>query len=140
MQKGFMYLTAIIDVYSRFITGCWGLSNSLDTASSLNVVKKVVDEYETPTILNSDQGSQFTCKEYIYYLKSKGIQRSMARKGRALENIFIEKFCRTINYQNIYLNPSTSGVDLFNGIKKWIEKYHFRAHQGIQRKKANRYS
>jgi putative transposase len=134
MQKGFMYLTAIIDVYSRFIVG-WGLSNSLDAASSLNVVKKAVDQYGTPTILNSDQGSQFTCKEYIDYLKSNGIQISMDGKGRALDNIFIERFWRTIKYQYIYLNPSASGVDLFIGIKKWIEKYHFRAHQGIQRKK-----
>lgn len=134
MQKGFMYLTAIIDVYSRFIVG-WGLSNSLDAASSLNVVKKAVDQYGTPTILNSDQGSQFTCKEYIDYLKSNGIQISMDGKGRALDNIFIERFWRTIKYQYIYLNPSASGVDLFIGIKKWIEKYHFRAHQGIHRKK-----
>ena len=128
-----MYLTTIIDVFSRVIAG-WGFGNSLDAASSLNVVKKAVDEYGNPTILNSDQGSQFTCKEYIDYLKSKGIQISMDGKGRALENIFIEKFCRTINYQNIYLNPSASGVDLFIRIKKWIEKYHFMAHQGIQRK------
>ena len=134
MQKGFMYLTAIIDVYSRFIVG-WGLSNSLDAASSLNVVKKAVDQYGTPTILNSEQGSQFTCKEYIDYLKSNGIQISMNGKRRALDTIFIEKFWRTIKYQYIYLNPSASGVDLFIGIKKWIEKYHFRAHQGIQRKK-----
>ncbi len=111
------------------------MSNSLDAASYLNVVKKAVDEYGAPTILNSDQGSQFTCREYIVYLKSKGIQISRDRKGRALENIFIKKICRTINYQNIYLNPSASGVDLFIGVKKWIEKYHFRVHQGIQRKK-----
>jgi len=91
MQKGFMCLTDIIDVYSRFIA-VWGLSNSLNTASSLDIIKKAVDKYETPTILNSDQGSQFTCKEYIDYLKSKGIQRSRDGKGRALENIFIENF------------------------------------------------
>jgi putative transposase len=74
------------------------LGNSLGPASSLNVVKKAVDEYGTPTILNSDQGSQFTCKEYIDYLKSNGIQISMERKGRALDNIFIERFWRTIKY------------------------------------------
>ncbi len=111
------------------------MSNSLDAASSLDIIKKAVDEYGAPTILNSDQGSQFTFRKYIDYLKSKGIQRSRDGKGRALENIFIEKFCRAINYQKIYLNPSASGVDLFIGIKKWIKKYHFSAHQGIQRKK-----
>ncbi|WP_396184676.1 DDE-type integrase/transposase/recombinase [Flavobacterium sp.] len=82
-----MYLTTIIDVFSRVIAG-WGFGNSLDAASSLNVVKKAVDEYGNPTILNSDQGSQFTCKEYIDYLKSKGIQISRNGKGRVLDNVF----------------------------------------------------
>jgi putative transposase len=128
-----LYLTTIIDVFSRVIAG-WGFGNSLDAASSLNVVKKAVDEYGNPTILNSDQGSQFTCKEYIDYLKSKGIQISRNGKGRVLDNVFIERFWRIINYQYIYLVPNASGVDLFIGFNKWIEKYHFMAHQGIQRK------
>lgn len=134
MQKGFMYLTAIIDVYSRYIVG-WGLSNSLDAESSLSVVKKAVSDYGKPQIINSDQGTQFTCKEYVDYLKKQSIQISMDGKGRALDNIYIERFWRTIKYQHIYLNPAASGIELFAGIKKWIDKYHYRAHQGIQRKK-----
>jgi putative transposase len=76
MKKGFMYLTAIIDVYSRFIVG-WGLSNSLDSDSSLQVVKAAIDKYGTPEIINSDQGTQFTCKQYVDYLKLLRIQISM---------------------------------------------------------------
>jgi putative transposase len=134
MAKGFMYLTAIIDVYSRYIVG-WGLSNSLDADSSLRVVKEAIGEHGKPVILNSDQGSQFTCKEYVEYLKAQQVQISMDGKGRALDNIYIERFWRTIKYQHVYLNPANSGVELFIGIKKWIEKYHYKAHQGIDRKK-----
>ena len=134
MAKGFMYLTAIIDVYSRYIVG-WGLSNSLDADSSLRVVKDAIRDHGKPSILNSDQGSQFTCREYVEYLKDQHIQISMDGKGRALDNIYIERFWRTIKYQHIYLNPAESGIDLFIGIKKWIEKYHYKAHQGIDRTK-----
>jgi putative transposase len=134
MAKGFMYLTAIIDVYSRYIVG-WALSNSLDAGSSLRAVKDAIEDHGKPLILNSDQGSQFTCKEYVAYLKDQHIQISMDGKGRALDNIYIERFWRTIKYQYIYLNPAASGIDLFIGIKKWIDKYHYKAHQGIEREK-----
>jgi len=134
MQHGFMYLTAIIDVYSRYIVG-WGLSNSLDAASSLKVVKEAVATHGKPEILNSDQGCQFTCKEYVEYLKQEQIQISMDGKGRALDNIYIERFWRTIKYQYIYLNPANNGLELFQGIKKWLDRYHYRDHQGIERNK-----
>ena len=134
MLHGFMYLTAIIDVYSRFIVG-WGLSNSLDAVSSLQVIRDAVATHGKPEILNSDQGVQFTCKEYISYLKDHEIRISMDGKGRALDNIYIERFWRTIKYQHIFLNPADNGLDLFIGIKKWIDKYHYRDHQGIDRKK-----
>jgi putative transposase len=129
-----MYLTDIIDVYSRYIVG-WGLSNSLDAGSSLKVLKEAVSIHGKPEILNSDQGCQFTCKEYIDYLKANHIQISMDGKGRALDNIYIERFWRTIKYQYIYLNPAQNGLNLYQGIRKWIERYHNRDHQGINRKK-----
>ena len=96
MAKGFMYLTAVIDVYSRYIVG-WGLSNTLDAEASLQVLKAAVAEHENPEIVNSDQGSQFTCQQYVDYLKSESIYISMDGKGRALDNIYIERFWRTIN-------------------------------------------
>lgn len=134
MQKGFMYLTAIIDVYSRFIVG-WGLSNTLDAAASLQVLRQAVQDHGKPEILNSDQGSQFTCKDYVDYLKGESISISMDGKGRALDNIYIERFWRTIKYQHIYLNPCGDGISLYQGISRWIEKYNRKPHQGINRNK-----
>lgn len=80
MQSGFMYLTAVIDVYSRMIVG-WGLANTLDALASLEVIKQAVETHGCPEILNSDQGSQFTCKEYVEYLKGEKIKVSMDGKG-----------------------------------------------------------
>ena len=91
MANGFMYMTAIIDVYSRFIVG-WGLSNSLEASASLAVVKDAIATHGKPEILNSDQGSQFTCEAYVELLKAENIQISMDGKGRAIDNIFIERF------------------------------------------------
>lgn len=138
MRNGFMYLTAIIDIYSRYIVG-WGVSNSLDAESSLAVVRKAISDFGKPKILNSDQGSQFTCAEYIELLKSEGIQVSMDGKGRAIDNIYIERFWRTIKYQHIYLRPASDGLELYEGIEKWLIRYHSRKHQGIQEKPVLRY-
>jgi len=139
MQKGFMYLTAVIDVYSRYIVG-WGLSNTLDAEASLQVLRQAVAEHGEPEIINSDQGSQFTCKEYVDFLKEEQIRISMDGKGRALDNIFIERFWRTIKYQHIYLNPAQDGITLYQGISCWIDKYNHKPHQGINRNKpANLY-
>lgn len=134
MQKGFMYLTAIIDVYSRYIVG-WGLANTLAAEASLGVVRQAIAEHGAPEILNSDQGSQFTCSEYVSYLREQGIAISMDGKGRALDNIYIERFWRTIKYQHIFLNPADDGRQLYQGIEEWLHRYHHRDHQGIGRVK-----
>ena len=139
MKNGFMYMTAIIDVYSRYIVG-WGLSNSLEASESLKVLQQAVEIHGKPAIMNSDQGSQFTCFEYINYLKENDIRISMDGKGRALDNIFIERFWRTLKYQYIYLNPKDNGLDLYLGIKQWLVKYHYRKHQGIKNKPQNKYT
>ena len=138
MEKGFMYLTAIIDVYSRAIMG-WGLSNTLDAVASLEVVKQAISDNGKPEILNSDQGSQFTCLAYVDLLKGEGIKISMDGKGRALDNIYIERFWRTIKYQHIYLNPASDGIRLYIGIKKWLQRYHNKNHQGISQKPIEKY-
>ncbi len=134
MNKGFMYLIAIIDVYSRMIVG-WGLSNTLSNRPVMLIIKQAINDYGKPGILNSDQGSQFTSKEYVSYLKEQGIKISMDSKGRALDNIYIERFWRTIKQQYIYLNPARDGISLYQGIEQWIYKYNRKAHQGIERKK-----
>lgn len=138
MKNGFMYLTAIIDIYSRKIIG-WGLSNSLDAESSLRVVRDAIKSHGRPEIINSDQGSQFTCSQYIELLQQEKIRISMDGKGRAIDNIYIERFWRSIKYRHIYLNPANDGIELFKGIMKWIDKYNNRRHQGTGQKPILRY-
>ncbi|MDK2840577.1 MAG: putative transposase [Anaerophaga sp.] len=134
MKKGFLYLTAIIDVYSRYIVG-WGISNSLDSEVTLNVLQQTIQEHGKPEIINSDQGSQFTSEIWITYLKKNGIQISMDGKGRATDNIFIERFWRKLKYDYVYLYPAEDGVELYKGVKEYIRYYnHSLHHQGIGRK------
>ena len=89
MRNGFMYLTAIIDVYSRKIVG-WGISNSLTAQWCKNVLEDAIAQYEKPEIVNSDQGTQYTSALWTQYLEQMEIQISMDGKGRALDNIWIE--------------------------------------------------
>ncbi len=134
METGFMYLTALIDVYSRYIVG-WGLSNSLAAENCLNVLKQGILTNGKPEIINSDQGSQFTCDLWIELLEKEEIKISMDGKGRALDNIFIERFWRTIKYDYIYLHPMSNGLELYKGINEFIEHYNnHQTHQGIGRK------
>jgi len=134
MKNGFLYLTAIIDVYSRYVVG-WGISNSLEADASLNVLKQAINDYGKPEIINSDQGSQFTCDDWVFYLKEQGIKISMDGKGRAIDNIFIERFWRTLKQDYVYLHPAEDGLELYQGIKKYIHYYnHSLCHQGIGRK------
>lgn len=132
MKRGFMYLTAIIDVFSRKILA-WGLSNSLSNDCCLEVLNRAIKEYGKPEIVNSDQGSQFTSKEWISTLKYQHIRISMDGKGRAIDNIFIERFWRTIKQRYLYLNPANDGLELYQGIDNFMIKYNNRRHQGIGR-------
>ena len=134
MKKGFLYLTAIIDLYSRYIVG-WGISNTLEAEASLAVMKQAVKDYGKPEIINSDQGSQFTCEEWISYLESEKIEISMDGKGRAIDNIFIERFWRSLKYDYVYLHPASDGLELYKGLKEYIQYYNYELHhQGIERK------
>ena len=133
MKHGFMYLTAIIDVYSRYIVG-WGLSNSLDGEHSLKVLREAITHYGKPDIVNSDQGSQFTCKAWIEYLQDQEITISMDGRGRCLDNVWIERFWRTIKQEYVYLNPEENGTVLFKGIKKYMDYYNNRrTHRSLDR-------
>lgn len=134
MRNGFMYLTAIIDLYSRFIVG-WQVSNTLDKETQTQVLKAAVDRYGAPEIINSDQGSQYTCKHWITTVKGLGIKVSMDGKGRATDNAFIERFFGTIKRKHVYLYPAADGLELYEGVQKFINKYNRRSHQGIGRQK-----
>jgi len=133
MAKGFMYLTAIIDVYSRYIVG-WGLSNSLDAENSLKVLREAISVHGKPDIVNSDQGSQFTCPAWIEYLEQQETTISMDGKGRCLDNIWIERFWRTLKQEYIYINPAENGKTLLKGLKKFLNYYNNRrSHQSLDR-------
>jgi len=134
MAKGFLYLTAIIDLYSRFVVG-WGISNSLDSKSTHDVFKMAVSEHGKPEIINSDQGSQFTCKEWIELLKKENVQISMDGKGRAIDNVFIERLWRSVKHDHVYLRPANDGLELYQGLKEYFHRYNYKlTHQGIGRK------
>lgn len=133
MQKGFMYLTAIIDVYSRYIVG-WGLHNTLQAENVKEVLEAAILKHGVPEIMNSDQGSQFTCPLWIEALNEHHIRISMDGKRRAIDNIYIERFWRTIKQDYVYLNPCDNGLELYRGIKWFIVYYNtIKTHQGIER-------
>lgn len=126
MPKGFMYMVAIIDVYSRFIVG-WSLSNSMEAQWVVNTVKSAVSKYGKPEIINSDQGSQFTSEEYINYVKSlKKSKISMDGKGRATDNAHIERFWRTIKYDKLKLEMPENGHKLHLCCEQFIDFYNYR--------------
>ena len=133
MAKGFMYLTAIIDLYSRYIVG-WDVFNSLNAENTLSVLKQAVNLHGKPEMINSDQGCQFTCALWTEYADNAEIRISMDGKGRATDNIFIERFWRTIKQDHVYLYPAESGTELFIGLKGFILYYNNKKpHQGIGR-------
>lgn len=124
MEKGFMYLCAIIDVYSRAIVG-WSISNAMDAAWVVSVVKEAVAGYGKPGIINSDQGSQFTSDEYTGYVGSlETVKISMNGKGRATDNAYIERFFRTIKYEKLYLSPASDGLQLYGQCNDYIAYYN----------------
>lgn len=135
MKRGFMYLTAVIDVYSRFVVG-WGLSNTLSATSVQEVMGQSILEYGRPENINSDQGSQFTCEAWLEKMKEYGVNASMDGKGRATDNAYIERLWRTVKREYVYLMPANDGWELEQGLDKFFKRYNFeRAHQGISRKK-----
>lgn len=133
MAKGFMYLTAIIDLYSRYVVG-WDIFNNLNAENTLSVLKQAIERHGKPEIINSDQGCQFTCALWTEFVEQAGIMISMDGKGRATDNIFIERFWRTVKQDYVYLQPAESGTMLYLGLKGFINYYNnHKTHQGIGR-------
>lgn len=131
MGKSHMYLTAIIDWYSRFIVG-WELSDSLGTAPVLDAVKRAIAAYGKPEIINSDQGSQFTSDDYTKYLQETGIRQSMDGKARWVDNVIIERWFRSLKCDNIYMNEYQTPRELRLGISNYICEYNTeRPHQSL---------
>lgn len=125
LEKGFVYLAAIIDWHSKKILS-WRLSNTMDISLVTSVLKEALVLYPKPEIFNTDQGSQYTAKAHIDILKKYNIQISMDGKGRATDNICIERFWRSIKYEEIYLNEYKNIKSLNRSIEKYINKYNTR--------------
>lgn len=131
MKKGFMYLTAIIDLHCRYVVH-WSLSNSMSADWCTEVLKEAIKNNGTPEIFNTDQGSQFTSDIFINTLIDNNIKISMDGKGRALDNIFIERLWRSVKYENVYLNVYENGLSLWEGLEKYFQFYnHVRIHQSL---------
>ena len=117
MVKGFMYLTVVIDWFSRCIVG-WQLSNTLEAETQTNLIRQLVKTHGKPEIINSDQGSQYTCHNWVKTLKNMDIKISMDGKGRATDNAIVERSFRTIKREYIYLNPQNKVTELKEGLSR----------------------
>ena len=134
LKVGFAYLVSIIDLHSRKILS-WCLSNSLDKSFCIDILNEAIERYGIPEIFNSDQGSQFTSDEFTQILISKGIKISMDSKGRALDNVYIERFWRTLKQEDIYLNRYETMPEAKIGINKFIYFYNTqRIHSSLEYK------
>ena len=122
-RKGFFYLIAIQDWYSRKILA-WRLSPTLDISFCIDALREALTLHGTPEIFNTDQGSHFTAAKWVDILQANGIAISMDGKGRAIDNVFIERFWRTLKYEYVFLNPAEDGHELRTGIGEYINWYN----------------
>lgn len=131
MATGFLYLCAIIDWHSRFVLS-WRLSNTLLVDFCLDALQEALDRWGKPRIFNTDQGSQFTSPRFLAPLKDAEVQISMDSKGRALDNIFVERLWRTVKYEHVYLHAYSDGLTLHRGLTKYFQGYNYqRKHQSL---------
>lgn len=137
LEKGFVYLAAVIDWNSKKILS-WKLSNTMDISLTTSVLNEALSLYPKPEIFNTDQGSQYTAQAHVNILKEHDIKISMDGKGRSIDNICIERFWRTIKYEEIYLNDYKSMSELRYSIDNYIVKYNSRRlHSAIGNKPPN---
>lgn len=139
MRHGFMYMTAIIDVYSRKIMG-WSISNAMSAQWCLDVLRDAIACNGKPEIVNSDQGCQYTSACWTQFLDNEEIKISMDGKGRALDNVWIERFWKSLKYDYIYLNPAEDGLELLEGVQNHIGYYHNKIHHTIGKSPNEKYA
>jgi putative transposase len=124
MEKGYLYLVAIMDWYSRRVLS-WRLSNTLDTGFCLDALEEAIAKTgRRPRILNTDQGCQFTSKDWVKRVLELGIKVSMDGKGAWVDNVIIERFWRTLKYEEVYLKAYTDGTDARQQIGRFIQRYN----------------
>jgi len=122
LRRGFMYLTAVIDWYSRYVLS-WELSNTLDCGFCVRALERAL-RHGKPEIFNTDQGSQFTSNDFTGVLLKNSIRISMDGRGRALDNIFVERLWRSLKYECVYLNDYENVPDLVEGLRRWLSFYN----------------
>lgn len=128
--NGYLYLTAILDCYTRYVLS-WRLSNTMDAGFCVEALKEAL-KIGTPEIFNSDQGSQYTSKDFTDILKSKGIKISMSGKGRCFDNILVERLWRSVKYEEVYIRRYETGDEAHKGLKRYFPFYNNeRVHQGL---------
>lgn len=131
MRKGFMYLCAIIDVHTRYVVN-WSISNTMSAEWCCEVLEEAIKVHGKPEIHNSDQGSQFTSELFTGCLKEHDVQISMDGKGRAIDNIYVERLWRSVKYEHVYLHTPADGVALYEGLSKYFTFYNReRLHQSL---------
>ncbi|SFC87591.1 putative transposase [Parapedobacter composti] len=132
VRGGYLYLCAIIDVYSRYVVG-WSLSNTMTSGWCRDTLEAAIGEHGAPEILNTDQGSQFTAHEFCNWVTGNGIRLSMDGKGRAIDNIFIERLWRSVKYEHVYLFPAADGLACYQGLQTYFGYYNNqRRHQSLE--------
>jgi putative transposase len=131
MHQGFMYLTAVIDWHSRYVLS-WSVSNSLDGRFCLETLEEAL-RGGMPEIFNTDQGVQYTARSFTSRLESAGVLVSMDGRGRALDNVFVERLWRSLKYEEVYLKDYRSVAELVRGLTDWFRFYNEeRPHQSLQ--------
>lgn len=131
LKGGNVYLVAIIDLYSRKVLS-WRISNTMDAEFCVAALEEAIEVWGTPAIFNTDQGSQFTSDAFVDVLESHSIRISMDGRNRALDNIFVERFWRSLKYEDIYLKDYQTMDELKQGIKRYFDFYNSeRFHQSL---------
>ena len=132
VKGGFAYLVVIMDWYTRKILS-WRLSSTLDAGFCVEALKEALTKYPQPNIFNTDQGGQFTSRAFTSILENRGIRISMDGRGRWMDNVMVERFWRTIKYENVYICGYSTIREAWTGIGKYIDWYnHQRPHQTLQ--------
>ena len=130
LARGFLYLVVILDWHSRFVLS-WRLSNTLDEAFCVEALEEALASGK-PEIFNSDQGSQFTSEAFTGRLERAEVRISMDGRGRAFDNIFVERFWRSLKYEEVYLHAYRDGREAYEGIERFVSRYCFeRPHQAL---------
>lgn len=131
MRNGYVYLTAVIDWYSRYVLS-WELSNTLETSFCVSALTNAFERYGRPEIFNTDQGTQFSSDEFTSTVLSHGVAMSMDGRGRALDNVFIERLWRSVKYEEVYINSYETVWELSSSLNRYFDFYNNkRIHQSL---------